>query len=601
MHAGGDADIYKLVWDGRGSTISDEATAVRSDAVASLLFTPNPNHCVYAVGYAIAQEVEDIAAAALTRARPWRSWRLVSIFTSNMPSTRPDSSHRFSASGRERLLLSAALALGLALRAWGVDGQSLSMDEVWELQNAARGLKEIARTADGFPPLYNLLLHGWLDLFRDGLAARWLSVLLGVVSIHFGWLLGRRIGGEAVGLWTALLLAVSPLHIWYSQEGRAYALYFLLATAALWALLRALESDSLRDWRLYAATAAVGMYTHYYFAVVALVGGMLVLHQRRSGPELAKPIAAYSGLAALCLPLLWLLPTDLNLQAGPAYASQTRFGIDALVFTYVSIITGYTLGPSLRDLHTMRTAEAFAGFLPWLALMAPPLAILSYHGWRVLERWALERLLLLISAPVAITGVLGLLAGTGYNVRYVAWVAVPVAILLAAGTTRWRRWPVAAGLAVLLSLFGIALANRHFSDRYRNEDMRAVSDYLTSQPGEGFPIFVLSGYMASPAKYYLGHGRAIYPLPDSTPDSSRVSRGLNLISSQTEAGKPYWLVYSRPFDDDPKGAMRYALEQRDSLHAIARFAGVVLYRGTAPLRLLQDSTEIPVNPRRSTS
>lgn len=511
----------------------------------------------------------------------------------------PESPQRLSASGRVWLLLLVVLALGFGLRVWGLAGQSLSHDEVWELRNAARSLTEIVRTADGFPPLYNLLLHGWLDLFRDGLAPRWLSVLFGVLSIYFGWLLGRRIGGDAVGRWTALLLAVSPLHIWYSQEGRAYVLYLLLATVALWVLLRALESDSLRDWSLYAAVAAAGMYTHYFFAVVVLIGGIVILHERHGRKDLVKPIAAYAALAALCLPLLWIIRADLNLQAG--WGDQQPFGIDAFVYTYVSMVTGYTLGPSLRELHTMQTMGAFLGFLPWLALMAPPLAILGYHGWRMLERPAFDRLVLFIVAPVAMVGILSLLADVGYNTRYVAWVAVPGAVLLAAGATRWRRWPVAAVLTVLLGLLGLALANRHLSDRYRNEDMRALGAYLTSQPESGIPIFVMSGYMATPVRFYLGQERAIHPLRSAYKDSAGVSPALELIVSRTTAGKPYWLVYSRAFHGDPHGAVLDALERRDDLRVVARFAGVVLYRGVTPEDVSQESTENPARPQRSAS
>jgi mannosyltransferase len=511
----------------------------------------------------------------------------------------PESSQRLSASGREWPLLLAMLALGFGLRVWGLAGQSLTHDEVWELRNVARSLTAIVRTADGFPPLYNLLLHGWLDLFRDGLAPRWLSVLFGVSSIYFGWLLGRRIGGDAVGRWTALLLAVSPLHIWYSREGRAYMLYLLLATVAMWVLLRALEGDSLRDWSLYAAVAAAGMYTHYFFLVVVLTGGIVILHERHGRKDLVRSIATHAALAALCLPLLWIIRPDLSLQVG--WGNQQPFGIDALVYTYVSMVTGYSLGPSLRELHTMQAIEAFIGFLPWLALMVPSLGILGYHGWRTLGRPAFNRLVPFIVAPVAMIGVLSLLAGVGYNVRYVVWVAVPGVILLAAGATRWRSWEVAAALTILLGLFGVALANRHFSDRYRNEDVRALSDYLTSQPESEIPIFVVSGYMATPVKFYLGRERGIYALQSVNQHSAGVSPALELIVSRTTAGKPYWLVYSRAFHGDPHGVVLDALERRDDLRVVARFAGVVLYRGVTPEEVSQESTENPARPQRSAS
>ena len=452
--------------------------------------------------------------------------------------------------------------------------------------------------ADGYPPLYNLLLRSWLELFPGSFAARWLSVLLGSLCVYCGWLLGRRIGGTAVGLWTALFLAVSPLHIWYTHEGRAYALFLLLATVVLWALLRALESNSPKDWSLYAAAAAAGMYVHYYFVVVVMVAGIVILHERHGFHKLAKPIAAHAALVAVCLPLLWLIPADLGLQAGPEYVNKPPFGIGLLVYTYVSMVTGYTLGPSLRELHTMKTAEAFTGFLPWLALMAPPVGILASYGWRVLGSRASERLALLIAAPVLVTGLLSLVADVGYHVRYVIWVAVPASVLLAAGATRWRRWPVAAALVVLSSLFGVAVANRNLSDRYRTEDMRALSAYVTSQLESGMPVFVLSDYLADAARYYLGRERAVYALPGSLRDGSGVSTALELIRSRTQPGKPYWLIYSRPFDGDPRGTIRDALEHYDSLRVISRFAGAVLYRGVTPGKTSADASPSAPLPSR---
>ena len=156
----------------------------------------------------------------------------------------PESDRRNRTGSRNWPLLLVIQVVGLGLRVWGLNGQSLSMDEIIELRNAALGWTEIIRTPDGFPPLYNLLLHLWLAFFSGDLAARWFSVVVGVLSIHLGWILGRRIAGEAVGLWTALLLALSPFHIWYSQEGRVYGLYILFAAASLSILLRALRTDS---------------------------------------------------------------------------------------------------------------------------------------------------------------------------------------------------------------------------------------------------------------------------------------------------------------------------------------------------------------------
>src|SRR6185436_9474480 len=121
------------------------------------------------------------------------------------------------------------IALGLLLRLWHLGTQSLSMDEVTDSGIAAQSIRSVVSTRDGFPPLYSLLAHTWLGFFGDPASLRILSVIFGTISIFVVWHLGRLAGGEVVSVPAALLLAVSPLHISFSQEARVYSLYFLLA------------------------------------------------------------------------------------------------------------------------------------------------------------------------------------------------------------------------------------------------------------------------------------------------------------------------------------------------------------------------------------
>ena len=64
---------------------------------------------------------------------------------------------------------------------------------------------------------------------------RLVSAVAGTLTIPVAWLLIRELTrSRAVALLSTALLAVNPLHIWYSQEARAYALLVLtLGTSAL--------------------------------------------------------------------------------------------------------------------------------------------------------------------------------------------------------------------------------------------------------------------------------------------------------------------------------------------------------------------------------
>ena len=114
---------------------------------------------------------------------------------------------------------------------------------------------------DIHPPLYYWLLSLWAVPFGQGEAAlRGFSVVLGTLMVWATWGLGRALGGRAVGLAAAALLAVSPLAVQYSQEVRMYALAGLLAAASSWAglaLLRALQDDGIGRRRIVAARRRV--------------------------------------------------------------------------------------------------------------------------------------------------------------------------------------------------------------------------------------------------------------------------------------------------------------------------------------------------------
>ena len=130
--------------------------------------------------------------------------------------------------------------------------------------------------------------------------------------------------------------------------------------------------------------------------------------------------------------------------------------------------------------------------------------------------------------------------------------------------------------------------------------MRAVGTYLSRESDSGVPIFVLSGHMAGPVQHYLGNRRAVYALPSFT-QSQGASQALGLITSTTLAGKPYWLVYSRPFAGDPQGSILKGLQHRDQLRLMACFAGAVLYRGVRREKVAHESPEVTDRPKRSTS
>src|SRR5262249_50970686 len=101
------------------------------------------------------------------------------------------------------------------------------------------------RVTENTPPLYFLLLSLWTRAFGSGEAAvRSLSVLAGALTVLALLLFGRSLAARPVAWTAAWLLAVSPLHIYFSREARNYALAGLIAAVMLFLLLNAQREEA---------------------------------------------------------------------------------------------------------------------------------------------------------------------------------------------------------------------------------------------------------------------------------------------------------------------------------------------------------------------
>src|SRR5207245_7219627 len=102
--------------------------------------------------------------------------------------------------------VAVVLVAGVLLRFF--TRSQLWLDEALSVNIARLPVSRIpdALRHDGSPPLYYLLLHGWMALVGTGtLAVRALSGLVAVITLPVIWIAGRRLGGRPVA-WVATLL-----------------------------------------------------------------------------------------------------------------------------------------------------------------------------------------------------------------------------------------------------------------------------------------------------------------------------------------------------------------------------------------------------------
>ncbi len=116
--------------------------------------------------------------------------------------------------GRLRVAVGLAvlLAISLLLRLEGM-AVSLWLDEGISIGIASHPVGDIPGllVQDGSPPLYYLLLHGWMNLFGDGpVAVRSLSLVAALAVVPVAFWAGRSLFGSRAGWIGAALAATSP-------------------------------------------------------------------------------------------------------------------------------------------------------------------------------------------------------------------------------------------------------------------------------------------------------------------------------------------------------------------------------------------------------
>ncbi len=220
----------------------------------------------------------------------------------------------------------AAVLAGVALRAVRIDMPEVNDDEAFSWRMAEFPWGEMLRrlVSDVHPPLYYMVLKGWITLFGPSPASiRGLSMVLGSLTIFVASRLAVRVtrdagGGQGEVQWAgalaAMLVALSPAQITAGRTARMYAMGVLLAASSSLALLGATRAGGRASWRWAVAGGFAGAFllTHPYatftaVALVAFVGSLAVAAAARGDYRDAMTVAR-GGLITIAVMLTFYIP-----------------------------------------------------------------------------------------------------------------------------------------------------------------------------------------------------------------------------------------------------------------------------------------------------
>ncbi len=208
----------------------------------------------------------------------------------------------------------AALVLlfAAALRFHCLGCEALWLDEGfswWDAKQPLGDLWSVVPRCDPHPPLYALLLKGWIAAFGESvIAVRSLNATIGVATAGVVMLAGREIGPRTA-IASGLLFATAPFQIEFAHEARPYALLALAAAMLVFGILRILRAEegagrpARTGWLVFVAGGALALWSNNT-AILLLGAGI-------------RPLLRPGLVAGAAILLLWApyMPT-LAEQAG---------------------------------------------------------------------------------------------------------------------------------------------------------------------------------------------------------------------------------------------------------------------------------------------
>ncbi|MFN8496260.1 MAG: glycosyltransferase family 39 protein [Anaerolineae bacterium] len=456
-----------------------------------------------------------------------------------------------------RWLTLGALLLGFALRVVRLGDQNIWWDEGLATWAVRQGFLATTRwtAGDVHPPLYFWTLWPWVRLVGESeFAFRFITVVVGTLTIAAVIVLGRALAGPSVGVLAGLLLATARFHIWWSQEMRMYALAGLMSTLALYALVRWWRSGERRAWLGYILAATAGLYTIYLSVVMLLAAnlwalGMLVAAWRRKAPGVGRRLGAW--VAAQIIVVLLFAP-----WLAYALGKMSSWSVaEPVNFAFVAQLqaTLLTLGIS-TDIDRV--------LLPALALTLIFAAGVILLLRRPAARAGVALLLLVLALPCLIIFLLALPRGLFYNprveARYFLPFAPPVYVLFAWSLWalwQWRRvagW--VAGIAVAAAIFWTL--PQYYAPRYLRDDLQGMVQVLRAYARPEDAVVLVSGSRYPVFLYYFEGGMAAKPPVEQIPHNALTLAADNVdreMRAATRGHDRIWLASVNGPLQDPDG------------------------------------------------
>jgi dolichyl-phosphate-mannose-protein mannosyltransferase len=399
--------------------------------------------------------------------------------------------------------------LAALLRVYELGTKPLWIDEAYSLDRARAPLTALWTDliADHLPAYFAMV---WAAYHVFG-GAEWVlrlpSALLSASVPIALVLIGRELHQPRAGALAALLYALSPFVIFWSQEAKPEAAAVAVASWSTYQLLAARRRRGSKvRWAAYAVTSLVGLYTFYYYTFVFVSHSIAVTYACIRGRRLR---ALVRWLAAQCVLLVLFLPWPLTHLVG--HVDDAGFPFMG-VRSWNGLLLDFIIGPLGGDtgdrgnLIGAPLATVAGGFLALMAVFG-----IIRFGRRT--NYSFEWAVILAWGSALLAGAFCVQLVIAAHQAYYLLPAVPAALLFAGiglepiidSIPRIRfTHAAAAGLAGILTVPWVAMdVSLYDHAATQHAGWRDASAYFLSHRETGEILVADPAWQASTLAYYM--------------------------------------------------------------------------------------------------
>ena len=417
-------------------------------------------------------------------------------------------------------ILGLILVAGFLLRIYKLSSQSIWLDEAYSIYHSHQNFMHVISFKDLSPPLYYVLLHFWIKLTgTSAFSVRLLSVFSGTASVFIIYLLGSHIFNKKVGIYSALLVSFSPLHIYFSQEARTYSLLFALTLLSMYFYSKLSKDTS--KWIIagYLISTVFLIYAHLYALLIVLVQNLhqFIVNRFKLSREVKARALLQFIVFIFYIPRMIQLPGIISSNYHSWISRPSFLQLIYMIYNLFSGVVFSFYGLALMLIYSLLVLRyKFGGniFFP-LWILIPVLVPFTYS---------------LLFTPIFIP-------------KYTYFVSLPLYIIASRSLYHMKAEirPILISAMVVLSVAALLVQQ----NKTTKDPWNKVAEYIQMNNQKTDKVIIITAYEIQPFSYYFDpdcfHSNDLY--------TCSYKKGIYPVDSLQEVKKidenKFWLIVSR--------------------------------------------------------